>query len=565
MSAGSVPRDVCLPCFLSACPQTHDILSAMYDAALYENSPPWFQEILISARAAARRMLREGSRYRAHVCDVFERQSWSASQLRQYQLDRLHDVLAHAERHVPYYSHLFRRLGIRVGELVLPDDLARIPPMSKREILQAGSSLLSGGRSLGRIRGSTSGTTGTPVAIYQNIDAIRREHAFDARQLQWAGFERGSRRAWIRGDLIVPASDEQGPLWRMNRTDNMLLMSSYHLSEQTAPRYLEALAQFQPTMIEAYPSSIGFLARYLQSRSSRFPNPPRCIVTSSETLSSAERSLIEDRFETRVFDWYGSFERVVAIGTCEFGRHHLLTDYSYVEFEPAGDGMWEMLGTGFNNLAMPLIRFRTGDLVSRPTDDTRCACGRNFPVIEKIIGRQDAAIMLSSGRVIGRLDHIFKGVEGIAEAQIVQRSYDEVCIRVVPFGTLSRHSEHALIENARRRLGDEVRVNVEAVASLPRSRSGKLQAVVRWLGRGRLATVRVVPVRHIGALRDDLHVPRTSSSVRVGKDNRSGWSLVTDGEAEINRYAWAVSRLARRHCVRYPRISGIWTVSALAH
>jgi phenylacetate-CoA ligase len=204
----------------------------------------------------------------------------------------------------------------------------------------------------------------------------------------------------------------------------------------------------------------------------------RGIVTSSESLSDDARKTIESAFGCRVFDWYGQGERVAAIGTCEQGRYHLLTDYSYVELLPAEDGWFEVIGTGFNNWAMPLIRYRCGDFVRPAAADERCACGRSFPLIDHVLGRVDDSIKLPDGRAIGRLDHIFKGLTGIVEAQIRQDERDAVTILVVPGATFNDSIRDHLVANARERLGPDIGLDVRLVDAVPRTARGKLKGVV---------------------------------------------------------------------------------------
>ncbi len=283
----------------------------------------------------------------------------------------------------------------------------------------------------------------------------------------------------MRGDMIVPATQEKPPYWRVNRAENMLMLSSYHLSESGAPAYLDSLSRFDPVVIQAYPSSVGFLATWMLSAGTRYRGSSlRGIVTSSETLSDVRRREIESAFGCRVFDWYGHFERVAAIGTCEQGRHHLLSDYSYVEMLPADDGLFELVGTGFNNVSMPLIRYRCGDLVRPAPATERCACGRSFPLIEQIVGRVDDSVKLPDGRSIGRLDHLFKGVEGILEAQIRQDRLDALTMLVVPSATFSDRTRETLQNNTRYRLGDGIALEIQLVESIPRTRNGKFKGVV---------------------------------------------------------------------------------------
>ena len=373
----------------------------MFHSSIYTGCPPRIQELFISVRARVRRALREGKSYRAFLAQAREREYCSSEQLSTYQVERLRHMLEHADRFVPHYSRLFERLGFRPGEVELPGAMSELPYMTKHDILNAGESLMAKAWRGGRVSGSTSGTTGTPVTIVQDLHSVIRENAFIGRQLAWAGYDFGEPRVWMRGDMIVPTEDTKSPYWRMNRAENMLMMSSYHLSEETAHSYLRAVTSFRPTLIQAYPSSISFLARFLQSKDQFYKSSSlRSIVTSSETLSEEDRQLIETRFRCKVFDWYGAFERVAAIGTCEEGAYHLLSDYAYTELEPAGDGLFEIIGTGFNNLLMPLIRFRTGDLVELPEKDLDCRRGRAFPVIKRIHGREDDYIKLSDGRRI---------------------------------------------------------------------------------------------------------------------------------------------------------------------
>ncbi|HEU0306965.1 MAG TPA: phenylacetate--CoA ligase family protein, partial [Lysobacter sp.] len=246
-----------------------------------------------------------------------------------------------------------------------------------------------------------------------------------------------------------------------------------------APAYLDALVRFDPVVIQAYPSSIGFLAAWMMGARRRYRgNSLRGIVTSSETLADGRRREIESAFGRRVFDWYGQAERVAAIGTCEQGRYHLLSDYSFVETLPAEDGLFELVGTGFGNAAMPLIRYRCGDLVLPASPRERCACGRSFPLIEQVIGRVDDAIKLADGRSIGRLDHIFKGVDGILEAQIRQERFDAITILIVPSPEYGDRTREALHNNARYRLGDGTSLDIRLVDMIPRTRNGKFKGVV---------------------------------------------------------------------------------------
>lgn len=451
----------------------------MYGSFAYGHAPVWAQESLIAAQSSLRRILREGRTFKAMAARIGETQWWPEHELREFQSRTLRAIVESAARHVPFYRDRYRSLHLDAQAWDFPEAVARLPLLSKDEVRAAGRSMISERKPGPLFAGSTSGTTGSPLRLYQDLPAINRENAFVSRQLAWAGLRPGERRAWIRGDMIVPADQRKPPYWRLNRAERTLMLSSYHLSASAAPAYLEALARFDPAVIQAYPSSIGFLATWMRGEGRRYRGGAlRAIVTSSETLPDPLRREIEAAFGCRVFDWYGQFERVAAIGTCERGRYHLLTDYSYVEMLADEDGLFELVGTGFNNLSMPLIRYRCGDLVRPAAAGERCACGRSFPLIEQIIGRADDPIKLPDGRSIGRLDHVFKGVEGILEAQIRQDRPDSVTIMVVPSATFNERTREVLSSNFRQRLGDGPVLEIRLVDAIPRTGNGKFKGVV---------------------------------------------------------------------------------------
>jgi phenylacetate-CoA ligase len=445
----------------------------------YRHSPIWAQESLISAKSSLRSMMREGRAFDAMAAQLHESQWWPEHELRKFQARKLRMLVESALRAVPYYREKYRPLGLDFERLEFPQAISNLPLISKGDVRESGNALASE-RSRGPFFwGSTSGTTGTPLNLRQDLAAINWENAFIWRQLSWAGLRPGDRRAWLRGDMVVPATQRKPPYWRLNRAENMLMLSSYHLSDLAAPAYVDALARFDPVVIQAYPSSVGFLANWMASAGAHYRGSSlRGIVTSSETLSETQRREIESGFGCRVFDWYGQFERVAAIGTCEHGRYHLLSDYSFVEMLPADDGLFELVCTGFNNSSMPLIRYRCGDLVRPAPAAERCTCGRSFPLIEQVLGRVDDSIKLPDGRSIGRLDHLFKGVEGILEAQIRQDRPDAITMLVVPSATFNDRTRETLKSNALYRLGDGIALEIRLVDAIPRTGNGKFKGVV---------------------------------------------------------------------------------------
>ncbi|ALK96342.1 hypothetical protein AB595_05670 [Massilia sp. WF1] len=363
----------------------------------------------------------------------------------------------------------------------LPHLAPGTPLLTKQELRQHPERLLRPRRfgSLIRTTIKTSGTSGTPLSIVQSLGNMVREEGFVYRQLRWIGWQHGQPRAWIRGDIVCADHPPDGRYWCRDWVGNMLMMSSYHLSNESIGAYIAALEAFEPVVIHAYPSSIAALAAWLNARGRRYGGRAlKGVMTSSETMEPEVRAAVEQAFGVRVFDWYGQSERVAAIGTCEHGSYHVLTDYSGVALlETENAKAWELVGTGLNNLAMPLVHYRTGDTVE-PGDGAPCACGRVFPTIKAVLGRQEKVITLPDGRMIGRLDRIFQGHDKhLVEGQVSYRGNGRFVLRVVTAEGWSEADSRAMVDKFLLRVPG-VEVRVEQVGAIPRGPRGKFEFVV---------------------------------------------------------------------------------------
>src|SRR5690606_5116313 len=171
----------------------------------------------------------------------------------------------------------------------------------------------------------------------------------------------------------------------------------------------------------------------------------------------------------------------------EHGTLHSMPEYGILEVIPQAGAEnivgGDIVATGFINPAMPLLRYRMGDQAI-PADRT-CPCGRNFPAVEQLLGRIDDVILTPDGARIGRLDPIFKGAQGIIECQIVQDKLDTVIVRAVLSEGHGKEALDPVVTQLKRRLPGTMTVLTEIVGSLPRTKGGKLRAVVSTVAEGR--------------------------------------------------------------------------------
>jgi phenylacetate-CoA ligase len=206
----------------------------------------------------------------------------------------------------------------------------------------------------------------------------------------------------------------------------------------------------------------------------------KVVISNAEPLLAHQRETIARAFRCPVRETYGTSENVAAASECESGRLHLWPDAGIAEVlrdgRIAGEGRGELLATGLLNAEMPLIRYRIGDFVILG-NGKRCACGRTLPILEAVEGRTDDLLVTADGRLVGRLDPVFKRDMAIEEAQIIQEDMADLRVRYVPAPGFSGQTREAISREIQARMGP-VRVSFEQVDRIPRGANGKFRAVI---------------------------------------------------------------------------------------
>ena len=334
----------------------------------------------------------------------------------------------------------------------------------------------------GTIVFKSSGTTGTPTEIFYTPEFHALELAvLEARNLNWAGVAYGQRRVMFGVRKVCNFSQAKPPFWRFSSSENLAYASIYHLSPKFLPDYIKFLRSFRPTIVMGYPSALNTIAAYALDHGD-MPSPAKAIVTTSETVTDDARVRIEKAFQCRIYDGYCAVEMCHFASQCEYGRYHVSPDVGIIEIldsedKPVKPGvMGQVVCTGLQNTLQPLIRYRVGDVARWATDQT-CPCKRSMPILEAIEGRFEDICVTPDGREMLRFDTVFKGVETIREAQVVQETLDLFRIYVVPTEQFDDHDVESIRRNMQLHAGN-VQTVVESVDSIPRSSSGKFRAVI---------------------------------------------------------------------------------------
>jgi phenylacetate-CoA ligase len=429
------------------------------------------------------RQVRHGPAFRRILRELESHQTWKAAHLAAYQERQLRELLL-AARHTPHYRDLFRSLRLPVETMPPREALAALPLLDKDTVRSNPERFLNARFPRWLLRKAhTSGTSGTPLVCWRSIHAIRFEQAALWRQWRWAGATPAMTRVTLRGDLVTPTEVQIPPFWSWSAGYRQLTLSSYHLGLPHATAYRRAMEQYRPEIIEGYPSSVFMLAQMLR-HAGLSCWPARAILTSSETLLAAQRLLLEEFFQCRVFDHYGNTERTNLIQTNPDNELMAADDYGLTEWLPTRSepGVHEVVGTPFFNHAFILLRYRTGDWATLPSAPTTHIPG-NYPFqrVSSILGRTDAFVLTPEGARVGRLDHVLKGVAHVLESRIIQERLDHLVVEVVTAGGWCAEDASQLLANTRQRVGPTMRIDIREVVSIPRTGRGKFVAVISRL------------------------------------------------------------------------------------
>jgi phenylacetate-CoA ligase len=411
-------------------------------------------------------------------------ESWNADQIALFQLCALRQILDHAVRTVPFYS-TYPRAEFRDIE-----HLRRLPILDRETVLQNQERLLSRATEPHqRIRAGTTGTTGASLRVAYTEQLVSENWAFLLRQWAWAGVEPRHPRITMQGARIVPSDRTEPPYWTYNVPEHQVLMSIFHLSEATAPDYLDFLHRHSGEILEGFPSVLGILADFALDRGIHIPM--RVVFTSGEPLYPSTRAKIEEAFQARVFDTYGMTEYCGLIQECEHGQTHLVPEYGFLEIldengDPvAPDEEGYFVWTGFLNEAMPLIRYRIGDR-GRWQSGCPCRCGRAFPLVVPTITRESDILRCPNGRLFSprALNQLLKGSASLRFCQFVHDLPNRVVVRAVLRGDV-RETGDAMQIRARLQnlLGPNMTVTTE-LADAPIARpGGKIPLIVNQVPR----------------------------------------------------------------------------------
>lgn len=449
---------------------------------IYARLPIALQNLAVHLEGRRIQRSRYGPQFRELLAEYEARDALDTAALERFRDERLAAFVRHAFGSVPYYRERRERWGVDPDSIRTLADLQKLPVLERAEVQAHSESLWSEACSRDEVTIShTSGSTGTGLRFPVTHRAHSEQWALWWRFRRRHGIELDTPCLYFGGRSIVPLRQRRAPFWRFNRPGRQILFSGYHLSRDNAPAYLDEIERHPGAWLHGYPSMLALLASFAGELGRR----PRIgkISIGSESLLDWQVEAIAEAFGVRPIQHYGMSEGVANISEHPDGLLRVDEDYAAVEFVPVDATTWRIVGTNLSNPAFPLLRYDTGDICRLP-DSPVDAAGRR--VVARVDGRREDYVIAKSGAHLGRLDHIFKDLTRVREAQIHQSRPGAMTLHVVRAEGYDESDDRRLREETAKRVGDDVDFDVCYVDAVERTRRGKVRFVVSTVDAGKI-------------------------------------------------------------------------------
>jgi len=419
-----------------------------------------------------------------------ESQWWTQEKLEEYQMFQLQKLLNHAYKNVPYYRRIFDKLGLKPKDIQSIDDFRQLPLLSKSDIMNQEQDFVSLTHKNRLEPAHTGGTTGSPLHFWYEKGVTRaKERAFFERMWQWHGYN-----SWKDRSVIIMGAYKLGERIEYNPIEKNLFIINPSFTLHKIRHYIEIIRKFQPKVIRGYPSLIWLFAHFINQYEMRVKIPSlKVVFCNSEKVYGFQRKEISNAFGCKVIDHYGHNEMLALLQKCELNKeYHVIMEYGIIEIlgsdgSPIHDN-WsygEIVATGFNNFAFPMIRYRTGDWVILAEHQKSCECGRAYLRIKEVIGRSGDFILTPSERLVSptTIEFAIRFMTNFKDVQIIQLQRDVIEIQIVPDRLFREEEGNKFAEAVRARIGENIQISVKITEAIERPLSKKKRFIVSDISR----------------------------------------------------------------------------------
>lgn len=444
---------------------------------IYYKLPYQLQNVAVTIYGLKLKRTRYGKQFFKNLASLKKSEWESREHIEQYQNEKIVKLIHHAYNTVPFYKKWYDDHSVDISQIKTVDDLKKLPILTKNLVRKHQEELISNKFEKHSLKKQlTSGTTGTPLKIYQTENSLNLQWAIFWRFRERFGVSYFDRQLMFGARLPISQKQQDPPYWRHDFFNNRVYLSTSHISDKTVPDIVDYLNSTHFDFFTGYPSAIVNLAHLMKENNLNLINQPKMIFSASDALLKNHERIIMEVFGAPVTEFYGMVEFAGTMSKCEYNRFHVDYEHCYFEKQKIDDSdNHELILTGWGNEAMPFLRYKIGDY--GVPYDSECECGRKSDTFVSVDGRLEDYVITPDGRKLIGMNQVFEYAENVLEMQLFQKVKDEVIFRIVPDQSFNEEDRKALEREFRRRAGDKIQIKFEIVNSIEKSSSGKFKAV----------------------------------------------------------------------------------------
>lgn len=360
-----------------------------------------------------------------------------------YQEQRLQEVLAYVNEHSPFYKELFKEKGIDVKTIRTLEDLQHLPLTTKDDLQRQNDAFFCVPKTSIIDYATTSGTLGDPVTFGLTDSDLERLAENEYKSFKCAGVQKGD---VVQLMTTIDRRFMAGLAYFLGL--RKLGAGVIRVGAGIPQLQWDSILQYQPKYLIAVPSFLLKLIDYAEKNNIDYNNSSvKGVICIGEALRQADLTpsilaqRITEKWDIKLYSTYASTEMGAAFTECEFtqGGHVnpelIITEVLDEENKVVADGeLGELTVTTLGVEALPLIRFKTGDMVRKHT--STCSCGRHTYRLGPVEGRKRHMIKykgttLYPPAIVDLLNSFPQIKMHLIEVSTNEIGTDEIVIRIV--------------------------------------------------------------------------------------------------------------------------------------
>lgn len=389
----------------------------------------------------------------------------STSEIIAIQEEKLRQLLIYLKANSPYYQAVFSKLNIQIEEIQTLADLAKLPTTSKTDLQENNDAFFCVPKEEIIDFATTSGTLGSPVIFGLTDKDLDRLAYNEAISFACAGIRKGDvvqlmttmDRRFMAGLAYFLGLRKVGA-------------SAVRVGAGIPELQWDSILKFKPKYLVSVPSFLLKLIDYAEKNGIDInQSSVKGVICIGEALRNQDFSpsvltkMITDKWKIDLYSTYASTEMSTAFTECEAqigGHHHpelIITEVLDEDDQPVKPGeSGELTITTLGIEAMPLLRFKTGDVVVMHSE--KCVCGRNTQRVGPVLGRKKHMIKYKGTTLYPTAMHDLLACMEDVQSHLIEISTDAIGMDEINIRIASRNPSDALLNKIKDHFKAKLRV-----------------------------------------------------------------------------------------------------------